>query len=90
LILGPDGALWFTEGAITNQLGRITLAGAITEYAVPAQKTATSTTKYLPTATPNPGWLVAGPDGAIWFTESIGAIGRFSTPAANGRARRAE
>jgi virginiamycin B lyase len=90
LTTGPDGALWFTEGAITNRIGRITLAGAFTEYTVGAQQTATSTTKHLPTSTPNPGWLVSGPDGAIWFTEAIGAIGRFSAPAANGKDRRPE
>jgi hypothetical protein len=31
---GPDGALWFTEFN-ANQIGRITPAGSITEYAVP-------------------------------------------------------
>jgi len=85
LILGPDGALWFTEGAIANRLGRITLAGAITEYPVAAQAAATSTKRYLPTSTPNPAWLAAGADGAIWFTEGIGAIGRFSVPSASAK-----
>ena len=30
---GPDGALWFTEGA-ANKIGRITTAGVLTEFAV--------------------------------------------------------
>jgi streptogramin lyase len=31
---GPDGALWFTEFS-ANQIGRITTAGVVTEYAIP-------------------------------------------------------
>src|SRR5260370_36842289 len=31
---GPDGALWFTE-ALSNKIGRITPAGAITEFPLP-------------------------------------------------------
>ena len=31
---GPDGALWFTEWS-ANRIGRITTAGAVTEYPVP-------------------------------------------------------
>ncbi len=61
---GPDGALWFTEvGA--NKIGRITTAGSITEFAIPAS---------------NPTNITAGPDGALWFTE-VGAnkIGRITT-----------
>jgi hypothetical protein len=49
---GPDGALWFTE-LVANKIGRITTAGAMTEFNVP---------------TP-PGLITAGPDGALWFTE---------------------
>jgi len=49
---------------------------------------AASSTEYKPTATPYPGWLATGPDGAIWFTESIGAIVRFSAPTAASRIRR--
>ena len=63
---GPDGALWFTEYT-SNQIGRITTAGAITEYAVP-------------TANAEPYGITAGPDGALWFTEmSSGQIGRITT-----------
>src|SRR5437870_13761029 len=31
---GPDGALWFVEGA-TNEIGRITTAGVITGFPIP-------------------------------------------------------
>ncbi|MFN8515380.1 MAG: hypothetical protein U0232_32630, partial [Thermomicrobiales bacterium] len=53
---GPDGALWFTEGA-GNRIGRITTGGTITEYPIP-------------TPTSGPEQIVAGPDGALWFIES--------------------
>ena len=33
---GPDGNLWFTESPSGNRIGRITPAGVITEFAVPA------------------------------------------------------
>jgi streptogramin lyase len=63
---GPDGALWFTEYN-TNQIGRITTAGAITEYAIP-------------TVNAGPYGITAGPDGALWFTEiTSGTIGRITT-----------
>src|SRR5262245_10288206 len=59
--LGPDGACWFVE-ASTTRIGRMTSAGAITEYAIPN-----------PALT-----IAAGPDGAIWFTESGGKIARMT------------
>jgi virginiamycin B lyase len=62
---GPDGALWFTERS-NNKLGRITVAGEFTEFA-------------LPTAHSDPNAITIGPDGALWFTEvSAGKIGRLS------------
>jgi virginiamycin B lyase len=61
---GPDGALWFTED-YGNKIGRITTAGAITEYAVPTGRS-------------QPWGIAAGSDGALWFTELIGnKIGRI-------------
>jgi len=62
---GPDGNLWFTELA-GNEIGRISLSGSITEFAVP---------------TPNsfPVHIAAGPDGNLWFTEgSSSKIGRIT------------
>ncbi len=49
---GSDGNVWFTEAG-TNAIGRITTAGVITEFPVPAP----------------PVGLTAGPDGNLWFTE---------------------
>jgi hypothetical protein len=65
---GPDGAIWFNELA-ANQIGRITTAGAFTEFPVPT-----------PNAFPEGGEIVAGPDGNLWFTEnSANKIGRMTT-----------
>jgi hypothetical protein len=83
--------VWFTEGAITNRIGRITLDGAITEYSqgpVQTRIVAPPVTGNAPSAPAYPGWLAAGPDGAIWFTEAIGDIVRFSIPTATSKARR--
>jgi len=72
---GPDGNLWFTEyiqpadpratdfGA---RIGRITPAGVITEFAVPVEPS-------------QPNAITTGPDGALWFTDSVGRVGRIST-----------
>src|SRR5215470_6048646 len=74
IVAGPDGALWFTE-VNANRIGRITTAGAITEFA----------------AGGNPGGIAAGADGAIWFTEIAGnsiarttgaSVSEFAIPAA--------
>src|SRR5882724_2268244 len=35
IALGPDGNLWFTEGS-GNKIGRITPAGEVTEFPMPA------------------------------------------------------
>src|SRR5258708_39777491 len=48
---GADGNIWFTETG-GNKIGRISLAGAITEFSAPGA----------------PGGITAGPDGALWFT----------------------
>lgn len=67
ITLAPDGNLWFTEG-FGNRIGRITPAGAMTEFAVP-------------TASSFPAGIAAGVDGNLWFTEADGnKIGRI-TPA---------
>ena len=55
ITVGPDGNLWFTEGA--NKIGRITTAGVITEFPVP-------------TAASGPTGITMGPDGNLWFTET--------------------
>jgi virginiamycin B lyase len=60
VIIGPDGALWFSgddfDGSIyTPFVRRMTTNGAVTEVALPKNA--------------SPYWLLAGPDGAIWFAE---------------------
>lgn len=63
---GPDGALWFTE-TVAGKIGRITTAGVITEYALPASNS-------------YPFGITTGPDGALWFTEVHSQqIGRIRT-----------
>jgi streptogramin lyase len=61
---GSDGNLWFTEPH-SDKIGRITPAGSIVEFNLPAFST--------PTA------ITAGPDGNLWFAE-IGSnkIGRIT------------
>ena len=65
---GGDGALWFTCGTL-DELGRITLGGAISYRPVPS----------------HPGGdfldgITCAPDGSVWFTEaSASRIGRMST-----------
>jgi streptogramin lyase len=74
---GPDGALWFT--GVPGEIGRITTAGVVTEFAVPA---------IPPPAGSSPGTaptqaaledITAGPDGSLWFTGVPGKIGRITT-----------
>jgi hypothetical protein len=50
--------VWFAE-ELGNKIGRITTAGAVSEYPVP-------------TTGSSPGLITAGPDGALWFTEFYG------------------
>ena len=79
---GPDGAVWFTELTKTvpglfglpewtsPKIARMTTTGAITEYAVP-------------TANSFPESITTGPDGAMWFTQSLNEIGRIATTGAS-------
>jgi len=66
IVTGPDGALWFTE--YQGNIGRITTAGVITEYAIPNGY--------------GIGWITTGPDGALWFTGAPGGVGRITTAGA--------
>src|SRR3954447_7013471 len=69
---GPDGALWFINGATTTSaasIGSITTIGTVHPYTDPSIR--------------NPYGIAAGPDGALWFTNSTGrSIGRISTTGA--------
>jgi streptogramin lyase len=63
---GPDGNLWFVEGA---GIGRITPAGVVTEFHQGISQGA------------RPLDITSGPDGNLWFTEPDGnGVGRI-TPA---------
>lgn len=62
---GADGNLWFAERG-SDQIGRISPSGRVTEYP-------------LPTPASQPSQMTAGPDGNVWFTESgPGNIGRIT------------
>jgi streptogramin lyase len=61
---GRDGNLWFTEN---GKIGRVTLAGRVTEFAV-SSKFTNETDR-----------ITSGPDGNLWFTEtSVGKIARVT------------
>ncbi|MGH2551901.1 MAG: virginiamycin B lyase family protein, partial [Thermomicrobiales bacterium] len=65
LTLGPDGNLWFTDFGL-NKIGRMTLAGTVTEFSVPAEFIA-------------PRSITVGADGALWFTSDTAQVGRMDT-----------
>jgi uncharacterized delta-60 repeat protein len=73
ITLGSDGNLWFVENDYgSNQFGRITTNGAITEFLAPTPKS-------------QPYYLTSGPDGNLWFTEydlQGDKIARISMPTA--------
>ncbi|MDQ6892340.1 MAG: hypothetical protein M3167_06635 [Acidobacteriota bacterium] len=65
IVTGPDGNLWFTETS-ASKVGRITPAGAITEFSLPSTGTPTS--------------ITVGSDGNLWFGDnSLPGIGRITT-----------
>jgi len=67
MVKGPDGNMWFTE-TYANAIGRITPAGAVTEFSAGISSSA------------HPESITAGPDGNLWFTEQNGyRIGRITT-----------
>lgn len=57
IVTGADGNLWFT-GTTSNQIGRLTTEGVLTQYSIPSGSQA--------------GGITTGPDGNIWFTETAG------------------
>ena len=79
IVLGPDGALWFTETGpgVDARVGRISASGTISEFSLPGQA-------------PLPSSLVAGRDGALWVAtlrtheivrlETTGATTSFGLP----------
>lgn len=67
ITLGPDGNLWFTEGA--GRIGRMTPAGDFTEFPTPASVAGKDS---------NPFDITVGPDGNLWYTDFLGRIGRVT------------
>lgn len=55
---GPDGYMWVTLESATNDVARITPAGAVTQYDFPGVT--------------NPIGITAGPDGRMWVTQAGG------------------
>lgn len=68
ITLGPDGNVWFVEH---SHVGKITTAGAITEYTIPSH--AQNLTYY--------GGITTGPDGNLWFSEDYNQIVAKVVPA---------
>jgi virginiamycin B lyase len=72
IALGPDDAFWMTLGAEgvggeRDAIGRMTVDGSFESWPLPRPQS-------------GPVQIVAGPDGALWFTEQAGyRIGRIST-----------
>lgn len=73
---GPDGALWFT--GIPGEIGRITTAGVVTEFDLPAVPPPPGSSPGTASTLAKATAIVAGPDGALWFTGVPGEIGRIS------------
>ncbi|MCC5953427.1 MAG: carboxypeptidase regulatory-like domain-containing protein [Acidimicrobiia bacterium] len=67
--LGPDGNLWLARGirgfaVLANDIGRLSPEGVVTTYTDPVHIR-------------QPRRIVAGPDGAMWFTHD-GGLGRIT------------
>lgn len=70
MTVGSDGNLWFTDEG-TNNIGRITTSGTITEYNL-----TNSGSQYHGIV---PAYIVAGPDNNLWITDyNKGAVTVFS------------
>jgi virginiamycin B lyase len=66
ITLGPDGAMWFTDGNVPG-VGRIDSHGNVVEYTKGLDLDA------LPYS------IVNGPDGNLWFSDAKGSIGHITT-----------
>ena len=80
ITLGPDGALWFT--GVPGEVGRITMPGVVTEFAVPADPPPAGSVSGTPASPATLNAITAGPDGALWFTDMNGKVGRITTAGA--------
>jgi virginiamycin B lyase len=75
LAVGADGNLWMADTRIerltrVSAILRVTPGGVVTAFSSGLQKAAV------------PDDITAGPDGALWFTDSAGRIGRVDTAGA--------
>jgi virginiamycin B lyase len=69
---GPDGAIWFTESAGQN-VGRIDpVSGAVQEFSILELRKNGPLTLGAGNPLPNPGPIVTGADGNLYFTENPG------------------
>jgi len=64
---GPDGNVWFTD---VSKIGKITPAGAVTEYTLPAPQDGTAVDIWNAQLTP-------GSDGNIWFL-GLGGVSKIT------------
>jgi virginiamycin B lyase len=72
IVAGPDEALWFTENSASS-IGRLTTGGRFSQFTIPMQA-------FAPSTSPAPVDITIGPDGSLWFTDaSTNAIGRITT-----------
>jgi virginiamycin B lyase len=71
IVAGPDDAFWFGE-QIANNIGRLTTDGTLTEFPVPTSGKLQFKDCAYDSSAPGEGYTLFGPDGNLWFTESIG------------------
>jgi streptogramin lyase len=74
---GPDGALWFT--GVPGEVGRITTAGVVTEFAVPEVPPPAGSPAGTASTQATLSAITTGPDGALWFLGVPGEVGRITT-----------
>jgi virginiamycin B lyase len=74
IALGPGGNVWFTDsgtptagGDAEPAIGRLTPSGAVSRFRLPTQE---ANPMGAPGMGSFPAAIVAGPDGAMWFTEA--------------------
>jgi streptogramin lyase len=77
ITVGPDGALWFV--GVPGEIGRITTAGVVTEFPVPAVPPPPGSPAGTQSTAATLTGITAGPDGALWFTGVPGEVGRITT-----------
>ena len=69
--VGPNSDIWFGE-QIANKIGRLTTDGMLTEFPVPTTGTLKFKHCTYESSGPGEGYILFGPDGNSWFTESVG------------------